>query len=125
MPFVERASPALVVYEVVDDHELAPGMNYRSRRTLRAAEERVLSLAGVVFASSAPIRDRLARLHPNVVLAPNAVDVEAFAGVGDHKPASPPLAVYVGSADFRFDAKLLAEVARALPEWRFGARRAG
>jgi glycosyltransferase involved in cell wall biosynthesis len=119
VPFVERASRALVVYEVVDDHERGPGMNDRLRARFRLAEDRLLSVAGLVFAWSEPIRYRLARLHPNVVPAPTAVDVERFAAVVDDEPAAPPLAVYVGSADFRFDAQLLAEVASALPEWRF------
>ena len=119
VPFVERASPALVVYEVVDDHERGPGMNNRLRGRFRLAEDRLLSVAGLVFAWSEPIRYRLARLHPNVVPAPTAVDVQRFAAVVDDEPAAPPVAVYAGSADFRFDRQLLAEVASALPEWRF------
>jgi glycosyltransferase involved in cell wall biosynthesis len=119
VPFVERVSPALVVYEVVDDHERGPGMNNRLRGRFRLAEDRLLSVAGLVFAWSEPIRYRLAGLHPNVVPATTAVDVQRFAAVVDDEPAAPPLAVYVGSADFRFDAQLLAEVASALPEWRF------
>jgi glycosyltransferase involved in cell wall biosynthesis len=119
MSFLNRANPALVIYEVVDDHAWSPGMNNRLRRAFRDSENRVLSTADVVFAWSEPIRDRLARRHPNVLLAPAAVDVESLAAAGDRDPESPPLAVYVGSANFRFDAELLAEVARRLQGWRF------
>ena len=72
IPFVTEAAPRLVIYEMVDDHPGAPGMTDRMRRIFFAAERRILALAGLVFASSEPIRARLACLHPNVVLAPAA-----------------------------------------------------
>jgi hypothetical protein len=50
--FAETAKPRLVVYEVVDDHENSPGMNDRLRRVFRAAERRILALAGLLFVSS-------------------------------------------------------------------------
>ncbi len=114
----EEVNPRLVVYEVVDDHENSPGMDDGLRRVFRDAEDRLLERADVVFAWSEPIRDRLARLHPRVELAPAAAELEQFARAGAHDPPS-RLAGYIGSIDFRIDGELVAEVARLLPDWRF------
>jgi UDP-galactopyranose mutase len=118
-PLVADPQIRLVVYEVVDDHERGPGMTARLRRHYSRAEQRVLERADVVFAWSVPIRDRLAAQHPNVVLAPAAVDTEGFARAAAGAEPAPRTAVYSGSMDFRFDAQLLAAGARLLPRWRF------
>jgi glycosyltransferase involved in cell wall biosynthesis len=110
--------PRLVVYEVVDDHESSPGMDDGLRRVYRAAEDRLLQDADVVFAWSEPIRGRLAQLHPRVELAPAAADLERFARVGAVDPPE-RVAAYTGSIDFRLDGELVAETARLLPDWRF------
>ena len=118
LPLVESGRLGLVVYEAVDDHERSPGMPPHLRRAFAAAERRILRRAAVVFAWSRPIRDRLAQLHPNVVLAPAAVDPAAFAGALDARPQE-RVAGYVGALDFRFDVERLLGVARRLPDWRF------
>ena len=118
IPFLEEVDAALTIYEVVDDHANSPGMNARLRRILESAEEEVLARARLVFAWSEPIRERLAAVHPNVVLAPTAVDVERFAEAGRVAPAA-RRAVYVGSLGFRFDADLLTDVAELMPDWTF------
>lgn len=118
VPFVESSGADLVVYESVDDHMGAPGMGKRMRRVFREAEQRILSVAGVVFASSEPIAARLSELHPNVVLTPNAVDIDAFSEVAN-EPRSPRTAIYAGAANFRFDAELVAQVAARLDGWTF------
>lgn len=109
---------ALVVYEAVDDHPRSPGLSSRQRRLLSRAEREILARAGVVFAWSEPIRERLARSHDNVVLAPTALDLEQLVSAGASAP-QPRHAVYVGALGFRFDAGLAAAVARALPQWTF------
>ena len=119
VPLIERTLPALVIYECVDDHEGSPGMTDRLRRLLGAAERRILATAGLVLASSEPIRARLAVLHPKVLRFPAAaVDMAAFAAPSRDADTS-PVALYAGHADFRFDADLMADVARHLPEWTF------
>ena len=52
VPFIEESEPALVVYEVVDDHEASPGITARLARELKQAESRILARAGLVFAWS-------------------------------------------------------------------------
>lgn len=107
-----------VVYESVDDHAAGPGMTARLGRVLRAAEERVLARADVVFAWSEPIRERLAARHPNVLLATAAADLEPFRPVADSS-GEDRTAVFAGALGFRFDERLAAEVARHLPDWTF------
>ena len=120
LPLVEREPWRVVVYEEIDDHEHSPGMNEGLRRIFREARQRVLARSGVVFVSSEAMRERLARLHPNVVRAPAAaVDLAAFAPPVSGGPASERVAVYAGSIDFRFDSELVAAAAEHLPDWRF------
>ncbi len=120
VPLVERQPWRVVVYEAIDDHEQSPGMNDRLRRIFRAAEQRVLACAGVVFVSSEPMRERLAQLHPNVIRAPAAaVDLAAFAPPSSGASDGRPVAVYAGSIDFRFDSEVVAAAAERLPDWRF------
>lgn len=118
VPLVSARPWKAVVYEAVDDHAHGPGMADRLRAAFRAAEERVLARADVVFAWSEPIRARLAALHPNVRLATAAVDVERLAPVAE-QPGPERTAVFAGALGFRFDETLAAEVARRLPDWTF------
>jgi glycosyltransferase involved in cell wall biosynthesis len=119
VPLAERGDWAAVVYEVVDDHEQSPGATPHVVRAMRAAEARILRRAGVVFAASEPVAERLRAQHGNVVMAPAAADLDAFAAARAAAEVAPHVAVYAGALDFRFDAPLVAAVARALPDWRF------
>jgi glycosyltransferase involved in cell wall biosynthesis len=120
VPMVERVPFRAVVYELVDSHEASGGFNERHRRLFLAAERRILGRADVVFASSEPIRARLAELRPDVIRLPAAaVDVAALAAAGAATAPTPRLAVHVGGLNERLDADLLAEVAGRLERWRF------
>jgi UDP-galactopyranose mutase len=118
VPFAERPDWAGVVYELVDDHEQSPGATPRLVRIMRAAEARILARAGVVFVASEPVAERMRERHGNVVMAPASVELGAFEAARAAATPQPRTAVYAGSLDFRFDAELVASVARALPEWR-------
>ena len=120
LPFViDRARPRLVIYELVDEHR-SPKLHGRILRLYDEAERSILARAGLVLASSAPIQERLARLHPDVRLSPAAaVDVEDVWERASRVEAEPRKAVYVGGIDHRFDAELVVDVARRLPDWRF------
>lgn len=119
VPFVERMDWPLVVYEVVDDHERSPGIGPRLGRVMRAAEDRLLARAGVVFAWSEVLAERLRARHGNVHVATAALDLAAFARARAEATPVDRVAVYAGSLDFRFDAGLVAAAARALSGWRF------
>ena len=119
VPYAERAAWPLVVFEAVDDHLASPGLPPGLRPRLERAEARMLRRAGLVFAWSEAIAERLRELHPRVVVAGAAADLEAFAAARDAQAPEPRVAAYAGSLDARFDAALVAAVARALPGWRF------
>jgi glycosyltransferase involved in cell wall biosynthesis len=120
VPLVLSQPWRAVVYEAIDDHDNSPGMNDRLRRICREAERQILPRAGVVFVSSEPMRERMARVHPNVIRAPAAaVDVAAFAPPASQSPDHRRVAAYAGSIDFRFDSELVASAAERLPDWRF------
>ncbi len=68
---VEALRPATVVYHCVDDIAAQKGVDSAS---FRAAEARFARSADVVFASSAPLAERLSELSEQVVLLPNVAD---------------------------------------------------
>jgi glycosyltransferase involved in cell wall biosynthesis len=116
VPLVEGHPWRAVVFEAVDDHAAGPGMTERLGRVLRAAEDRILARADVVFAWSDPIRERLAARHPNVHLATAAAELEPLEAVADAS-GEERTAVFAGALGFRFDERLAAEAARLLPDW--------
>ena len=119
VPYAERPAWPLVVFEAVDDHLASPGLPERLRPRLEAAEQRMLRRAGLVFAWSEAIAERLREHHPRVVVAGAAADLDAFAVARAAATPEPLVAGYAGSLDERFDAELVARVARELPGWTF------
>ena len=119
VPYAERPDWPLVVFEAVDDHLASPGLPARLRPRLAEAEARMLGRAGLVFAWSEAIAERLRERHPHVVVAGAAADLDAFATARSVQAPEPRVAGYAGSLDRRFDAALVADTARALPDWRF------
>ncbi len=119
VPYAERPDWPLVVFEAVDDHLASPGLPARLRPRLAEAEARMLRRAGLVFAWSEAIAERLRERHQHVVVAGAAADLDAFAAARATQAPEPRVAGYAGSLDRRFDAALVADVARSLPNWRF------
>jgi len=119
VPYAERPDWPLVVFEAVDDHLRSPGLPAALRPRLEAAERRMLRRAGLVFAWSEAIAERLRAHHGRVVVAGAGADLDAFAKARASHAPEPRVAGYAGSLDGRFDAALMAETARALPDWRF------
>jgi glycosyltransferase involved in cell wall biosynthesis len=123
-PFWEPLAAALrerfgwkVAYDCLDAHaEFAtnrPGV-------LAQAESRLATSADLVFATSEPLRRRMAEQSPRARLLPNACDFALFAGIPASAPAPGRLTVgYVGAVDAWFDLGLVAELARLRPAWTF------
>lgn len=114
----------LVVYDWTDDWAAAlPADRSREEReALAARQEALLGRCDLVFAVSKALYDRAKASCPEVVLLPNATDPEAFRPVTSRTPAHPlagnrPLLVYLSQITERLDVGLLAEVARARPQW--------
>ena len=119
LPLADRLAPRALVYHCVDHYAANPGVDAAWVDTL---ERRMLARADVVFATSAPLAERLrASGATEVTLVPNVADVALFARA--HEPlAEPPelaglarpRALYVGNlAAYRVDAALLGAAADA------------
>lgn len=119
-PMAGRLAERAVVYDATD---LAWTFTRRwnrwnRKRSLRSA----VRSADLVLASSAALPDRLPAARRPVVVLPNACDAGHFVPAGprlEWLDALPrPLLGYLGSIDTRaLDAELVADVARARPEW--------
>jgi glycosyltransferase involved in cell wall biosynthesis len=120
LPLADRLAPRALVYHCVDHYAANPGVD---AAWVDALERRMLARADVVFATSAPLAERLRGSGAaEVTLVPNVADVALFARA--HEPlAEPPelaglarpRALYVGNlAAYRVDAALLGAAADAV-----------
>lgn len=86
-------------------------------------EQRAIEGADVVFAVASTVAERLQGRAKRVVHLPNGCDFERFATPGaepqDLAALPHPRIVYVGAMEYWFDAELLADAARSLPEASF------
>lgn len=118
-PLVRLLSPRCLAMRVADDHTAFKNVP----DAIAELEERGLASADVVFAVSSGLAERLAERLPNVVHLPNGVDFDHFAGarpVPDDLAAIPgPRVLYVGAMEYWFDAALVAECARRMPDASF------
>jgi glycosyltransferase involved in cell wall biosynthesis len=116
--------PELVVYHCVDD---IASQEHIDAPSFLAAEERFARRADLVIASSPALADRMRRLSPNVLLAPNVADTASFARALEPGPVDEalialpePRIVFVGSiAAKKLDFALLIALARARRGWTF------
>jgi glycosyltransferase involved in cell wall biosynthesis len=121
---VDALRPTTVVYHCVDDIAAQKGVDAAS---FRAAEKRFAASADVVFASSAPLAERLAELSEHVVLLPNVADTELFSTALEDGPVDSaldelprPRVVFTGAVvATKLDIDLLVSLARARPDWSF------
>ena len=119
LPLADRLAPRAVVYHCVDHYAANPGVD---AGWVDALERRMLARADVVFATSAPLAERLrAAGAARVTLVPDVADVALFARAHEPLPEPPelaalprPRALYVGNlAAYRVDPALLAAAADA------------
>ena len=114
----------LVVYDWTDDWAAALPADRpdEERRVLEGRQRELLQRADVVFAVSLALAERAGRWCPHVHHLPNATDPEVFK---PHDPSAPrhplaarrPLMVYLSQITERLDVGLVAELARARPQW--------
>ncbi|MGI8574698.1 MAG: glycosyltransferase [Egibacteraceae bacterium] len=117
---VERLRPAGVVYEAVDAYHLTPGVVGRWAPIHHTAERRLVALADVVVAPSAPLAGFLEQQGAaNVRLLAHGVDLFDWRGPRDARSRrESPVVGFVGTIDYRIDIELLRYVATARPHWR-------
>jgi hypothetical protein len=116
-------SKSMVVYEMIDDHELVPDAD----ETFRVNHRRWVRDADVLVATADDLLAQLKRLRPDVLLLPNAVLMEDWtkavdAGVPPDLAAArkaPVVVAYYGTMADWFDWGLWEGAARARPNWSF------
>ena len=109
-----------IVYRAADNHALSQGIP----ASVMNIEQEIARKADAVLVVHPDSLDRFSATAPGrTIHMPNGVDLGRFLG----EPAPPqeyaalsgPIAVYVGSINYRFDTALLAEVAARRPEVSF------
>jgi glycosyltransferase involved in cell wall biosynthesis len=107
-----------IVYDCMDDHS---GFLHNSSTVLET-EDRLVSSADVVIASSMNLLRRVERRARSAMLLRNACEYEHFSVIF---PASSlqgremPRIGYYGAIAEWFDSRIVAELARLKPQWRF------
>lgn len=103
-----------LVYDRLDLHSGFPGIPDLVART----EERLMSEADLVTASSGHLAASCRRHARQVLPVPNAVAIEDFPAV-PAPPAGDVVVGYVGALGSWVDAPALSAAAKARPQWRF------
>jgi glycosyltransferase involved in cell wall biosynthesis/beta-glucosidase/6-phospho-beta-glucosidase/beta-galactosidase len=111
--------PHRIAYDVMDD--LASFA--KAPAGMRRRQQELLACADVVFAGGRTLHSGVVGARPDCHLFPSGVDVAHYASsrglrrtAGSASPER-PIAGYVGVIDERLDLGLIADVARALPDW--------
>jgi glycosyltransferase involved in cell wall biosynthesis len=121
---VDVLEPGKVVYHCVDDVAAQKGVDAEG---FRAAEERFARRADLVLASAPALAERMRTLNDHVLYAPNVADTALFATALEPGPVDTalerlprPRLVFCGAVvATKLDLALLAEAARARPDWSF------
>jgi glycosyltransferase involved in cell wall biosynthesis len=118
---IEVATEAPVIYHCTDDYAGNVGVNTTAVREL---EDLLLSRAAIVFATSRPLADRIAKRHCNVHCVPNVAEIERFTNrfetPTELASMKRPIVGYVGNvASFKVDTMLVSQLAAARPQWSF------
>ncbi|MFO7697407.1 MAG: glycosyltransferase, partial [Anaerolineae bacterium] len=109
-----------IVYRAADNHALSEGIP----ASVAAIEARIARRADAVFVVHPDSLERFRRSAPErTVYLPNGVALTRFAGAcprpPEYGPLTGPIAVYVGSINYRFDTRLLGDVAARRPDITF------
>jgi glycosyltransferase involved in cell wall biosynthesis len=115
-------STSLVVYEMIDDHDLMPDAD----ETFRANHRKWVRDADVLVATADDLVAQLKPLRPDVLLLPNAVVMEDWTKAAADVPAdlaaarrAPVVVGYYGTMAEWFDWGLWVGAARARRDWSF------
>lgn len=122
--YLDSFPDATVVYDCVDDHAAQAGVD---RNTQRVTEEEAMIIrrADLVTVTSQRLYELKRGLNPNVRLVLNAGDTAAYERTTSDTPVElsslpRPIIGTVGTLDaYKFDFKLLREVAVMRPAWQF------
>jgi glycosyltransferase involved in cell wall biosynthesis len=122
LAFSDHLEAAAVVYDCMDELSNFSG----APPGLRAAEQRLLGRAGVVFTGGHSLYQAKKHFHPNVLLFPSSVDVDHFSlaraidiAPPDQAAIPAPRIGFFGVIDERLDRDLVAAVATLRPDLSF------
>ena len=106
-----------IVYDCMDDHA---GFLHNTFQILEA-ETRLVATADLVVASSELLLGKIQRGARATILLRNACDYEHFSTFIDRprEPRESPRVGYYGAIAEWFNSKLVSDLARARPDWRF------
>jgi glycosyltransferase involved in cell wall biosynthesis len=121
-PYVGMPGQVLSVYYCTDEHALFSSLD---RDRTSAAERELLEKVDLVFATSEPLAERKRAVNPETRVALHGVDHAHFARALDattHVPADVaglphPLLGFFGALADWVDFDLIADIARARPDW--------
>ena len=120
--FPPEISPRAIVYDCMDELSMFRG----APPQLCALEERLLSLADLVFTGGVSLFEAKRHRHQRMYPFPSGVDVPHFmqarglpADFQEHREIARPRLGYGGVIDERIDLGLIDEVACTRPEWQF------
>ncbi|HYB95510.1 MAG TPA: ElyC/SanA/YdcF family protein [Vicinamibacterales bacterium] len=118
---ITQIEPVITIYHCVDEFSASSS----SARRIVASEEKLFSIADLVFVTSEKLRARAAKYSQRVHLFPSGVNIEAFAQAdqvetpADVRSLPRPIAGYVGGLHQWVDQALLAAAAQRLPDASF------
>ncbi|MBX9680231.1 MAG: FAD-dependent oxidoreductase [Gemmataceae bacterium] len=122
-PLIDAADAQIVVYDCMDELSAFKG----APPEMLQREKALLKRADVVFTGGPSLYEAKKNRHPNAYCFSSSVDRKHFGKALDADLAEPadqaslphPRLGFFGVIDERFDVPLLAEVAKARPEWHF------
>lgn len=118
------ALPGPLVYDCMDDWE---AFGYVGAGAVREWEQRLCDRADRIWVVSRHLQEKLADWKDKVHYVPNGVDYPHFArarslreecDTAQAAAARAPRLIYIGTLEHWFDARLVGEVARLLPDWQ-------
>jgi glycosyltransferase involved in cell wall biosynthesis len=119
-----RLGERLVVYYCIDDYAALPDID---RAAIGEMDRELTAKADQLFASARHLLDLKKDQNPTAVFSPHGVDVALFQKAADRTiPVAPgaenlahPVIGFFGLVEAWFDIELVAEVAKARPDWTF------
>ncbi|MCL6632200.1 MAG: glycosyltransferase [Alicyclobacillus herbarius] len=116
---IPHLQPQVVIYDCADDHASFPGTH--NPNLVRRLEAELTAASHAVFATAHNLADRLRRLRPDVMVLPNAAEVDRFRRAEtlsphpmlDHIPT--PRVGFVGGIGAWVDQSYIASLAALCP----------
>lgn len=117
---IPALSPRAVVYYCLDDFTRMPGVDVD---VISQQEQELARLADMILVSGEHLRGHLEGRGTPVLSLPHGVDVERFAAASAADPilasVPGPRIGFFGALDHWLDLELIANVAKARPDWHF------